>query len=93
MEAFKTKRAVIHSKAKEKSTIYSPSFSEISDEVTIIHEKGPNDVIAEYNGVRYTAILNGFVGGYYYVDDIYGKLPDQKVCPICGDVLPEFKVE
>ena len=50
------------------------------DEVIILHENGVNDVIAEYKGVRYTAIYNGFVCSYY-VDDIYGELPDQHVCP------------
>ena len=44
-------------------------------EVTIISEKDCNNVVAEYNGNRYTAVYNGFVG-LYYVDDIYGKIPD-----------------
>jgi hypothetical protein len=52
-------------------------------EVAILHENGFNDVVAEYKGVRYTAIFNPFVG-IYYVDDIYGKLPDQHKCPVCG---------
>ena len=53
------------------------------DEVTILHENGCNDVIAEYNGKRCTAVYNGFVG-LYYVDDIYGVLSDQHKCPVCG---------
>lgn len=35
------------------------------DEVTILHEKGNNDIIAEYNGKRCTAIFNPFVYLYY----------------------------
>jgi len=54
------------------------------DEVTILHNKSNNDVVAEYNGRRYTAIFNPFVG-LFYVDDIYGKLPDQNKCQICGE--------
>jgi hypothetical protein len=56
------------------------------DEVTILHENGPNDVIAEYKGKRCTAIYNIFVG-LYYVDDIYGVLADQHRCPACGELL------
>lgn len=56
------------------------------DEVTILHEKGSNDVIAEYNGKRCTAIFNIF-SGFFYVDDIYGILPDQHRCPTCGDYI------
>ncbi len=44
-----------------------------TDTVTIIKHEDNNHVIAEYNGQRYTAIFNPFVG-MYYVDDIYGKL-------------------
>jgi hypothetical protein len=57
-----------------------------TDIVKILHEKGSNDVIAEYKGVRYTAIFNAFVG-FYYVDDVYGELPDQNKCPFCGEVI------
>ena len=56
------------------------------DEVTILHEKGNNDVVAEYNGKRCTAIFNPFVG-LFYVDDIYGVLPDQHKCPYCGEYV------
>ena len=69
---FKTK-AIVHS-LKSK------------DDVTILHEKGNNDVIAEYRGKRCTAIFNIFVG-LFYVDDIYGVLPDQNRCPICGEYV------
>lgn len=60
------------------------------DEVTILHEKGNNDVIAEYNGKRCTAIFNPFVC-LYYVDDLYGVLPDQQKCPVCGDFIFDTK--
>jgi hypothetical protein len=40
-------------------------------EATIIEKIGDNLYLAEYNGVRCTAIFNPFVGRYY-VDDIYG---------------------
>ena len=56
------------------------------DEVTILHEKNNNDVIAEYNGKRCTAIFNPFVG-LFYIDDIYGILTDQHKCPRCGEYI------
>jgi hypothetical protein len=56
------------------------------DEVTILHEKNNNDVIAEYKGKRYTAINNPFVC-LYYVDDLYGLLKDQHKCPNCGEYI------
>lgn len=43
-------------------------------EVTIISHTDNNNVVAEYQGQRYTAIYNVF-SSLYYVDDIYGKLP------------------
>jgi hypothetical protein len=58
------------------------------DDVDILHEAGSNDVVADYKGVRYTAIFNIFTG-LYYVDDIYGRLPDQNKCPKCGRILSE----
>lgn len=42
-------------------------------EVTIISEKDNNHVIAEYNGQKCTAVNNPF-SGYYYVDDVYGRI-------------------
>jgi len=57
------------------------------DTVTILHENGSNDVVADYTGIRYTAIYNPFVG-LYYVDNIYGELKDQNKCPSCGDYIP-----
>ena len=56
------------------------------DEVIILHEKNNNDVVAEYNGKRCTAIFNPFVN-LFYVDDIYGVLPDQHKCPRCGEYI------
>ena len=55
-------------------------------EVTILHERGSNDVIAEYGNKRCTAIFNPFVG-LFYVDDIYGVLPDPHRCPTCGEYV------
>ena len=40
-------------------------------EATILEKIGDNLYIADYNGVRCTAIFNPFVGRYY-VDDVYG---------------------
>ena len=59
---------------------------EAQDEAVILHEKGSNDVIAEYKGKRCTAIYNPFAG-LFYVDDIYGILPDQHRCPVCGEYV------
>jgi hypothetical protein len=42
-------------------------------EVTILSEDGYNNVTAEYQGKKYTAVFNPFVG-LYYVDDIYGEI-------------------
>jgi len=40
-------------------------------EATIIEKIGDNLYLADYNGVKCTAIFNPFVG-YYFVDDVYG---------------------
>ncbi len=40
-------------------------------EAEIIKSIGNNLYLAEYNGVRCTAIFNPFVGKYF-VDDVYG---------------------
>lgn len=42
-------------------------------EVTIVSFENNNNVVAEYNGHKYTAVYNLFVGAYY-VDDIYGLI-------------------
>jgi hypothetical protein len=74
---------------KTKAMIHS---MKAQDEVTILHEDGCNDVIAEYKEKRCTAIFNPFVG-LYYVDDVYGILPDQHKCPVCGVAIPDTKQE
>ncbi len=43
----------------------------VLDEAEIIKCIGDNLYLAEYNGVRCTAIFNFFTGSYY-VDDVYG---------------------
>ena len=55
-------------------------------EVTILHENNNNDVVAEYNGIRCTAVFNPFVARYY-VDDKGGVLSNPNKCPICGDYI------
>lgn len=40
-------------------------------EAEIISRIGDNQYLAEYNGVRCTAIFNPFAGAFY-VDDVYG---------------------
>ena len=45
-------------------------------EATIVEMIGENAYLAEYNGVRCTAIYNPFVNRFF-VDDKYGVLPNQ----------------
>ena len=40
-------------------------------EATILKRIGDNQYLADYQGVKCTAIFNFFTG-YYYVDDVYG---------------------
>nr|WP_092067943.1 hypothetical protein [Dendrosporobacter quercicolus]NSL46855.1 hypothetical protein [Dendrosporobacter quercicolus DSM 1736]SDL66807.1 hypothetical protein SAMN04488502_101503 [Dendrosporobacter quercicolus] len=47
-------------------------------EATIIKRIGDNLYLADYNGVKCTAIFNPFTGRYY-VDDIYGLRMDGEV--------------
>lgn len=42
-------------------------------EVTILSHKNNNNVTAEYEGHKYTAVFNIFTGSYY-VDDKYGLI-------------------
>ena len=44
-------------------------------EAEIVERIGDNLYLAEYNGIRCTAIFNFFTG-YYYVDDISGVLKE-----------------
>lgn len=46
-------------------------------EATITEMVGDNKYIAEYGGVRCTAIFNPFVGKFY-VDDKYGVIRDKE---------------
>lgn len=43
----------------------------VLDEAEILQQIGDNLYLAEYNGIRCTAIFNIFTGRYY-VDDVYG---------------------
>lgn len=61
MEPFKT-MAVVH------------SLEDLA-EVTILDNRNANNVIAEYQGKKCTAIFNPFVGRYY-VDDKYGVIEE-----------------
>lgn len=45
-------------------------------EATIVEKIGDNKYIAEYNGVRCTAIFNPFAG-QFYVDDKYGVIKER----------------
>jgi len=67
----------------EKCECYIHSLKDIENnrhtlaEATIIKKIGDNLYLAEYNGVRCTAIFNPFVGRYY-VDDVYGVMEDRQ---------------
>jgi len=45
------------------------------DEVTILEVRDNNNVVAEYQGKKCTAIFNIFTG-LYYVDDLYGVISE-----------------
>jgi hypothetical protein len=45
-------------------------------EAEIIKSIGDNLYLAEYNGVKCTAIFNYFTGRYY-VDDVYGVVKEE----------------
>ena len=46
-------------------------------EAEIIRIIGDNLYLADYNGVKCTAIFNFFTG-FYYVDDVYGVIKTEK---------------
>lgn len=46
-------------------------------EATIIKSIGNNLYLADYNGVKCTAIFNPFAGRYF-VDDVYGLCKNNK---------------
>ena len=58
-------KAYIHSLKDHKNDRH------VLGEAEIIQQIGDNQYLAEYNGVRCTAIFNIFTGTYY-VDDVYG---------------------
>ncbi len=45
-------------------------------EASILKKVGDNNYIAEFNGIKCTAIFNPFVGKFY-VDDKYGVIKDK----------------
>ena len=45
-------------------------------DATILEKVGDNQYVAEYNGVKCSAIYNPFVGRFY-VDDKYGVIKDK----------------
>lgn len=59
---------------KEQAHIYSLDGG--LAEATILKKTGDNQYLAEYNGVRCTAIFNPFAGRFY-VDDKYGIVKDK----------------
>ena len=52
-----------------------PNDRAVLGEATIIKSIGDNLYLADYNGVKCTAIFNPFVGRYY-VDDLYCVQPE-----------------
>ena len=62
-------KAYIHSLKDHKHNCH------VMDEAEIIKQIGDNQYLAEYNGVRCTAIFNIFTGTYF-VDDVYGIQED-----------------
>ena len=46
-------------------------------EATILKRTGDNQYLADYNGVKCTAIFNPFVGRYY-VDDKFGVIKEPR---------------
>lgn len=46
-------------------------------EATILQKTGDNQYLADYGGVKCTAIFNPFAGAYY-VDDKYGIVKEHK---------------
>lgn len=68
MEKIKT-MAFIHSLQDKKTDQHH------SAEATIIEHRDNNNVIAEYNGVRCSAIYNPIVCAYF-IDDVYGRVTE-----------------
>ena len=59
--------AYIHS-LKDKKT-----DTNVLGECEILEHIDNNNVIAKYDGIRYRAIFNPFVGRFF-VDDVYGRI-------------------
>ena len=59
----------------EKRKCHIHSLSGELQEATIIRKTADNVYLAEYNGVKCTAIFNPFVGTYF-VDDMFGTIPE-----------------
>ena len=55
----------IHSLKKDEQSVLA--------EATIIKKIGDNQYLADYNGIKCTAIFNPFVCKYF-VDDVYGRI-------------------
>jgi len=62
-------QAYIHSLKDRKTD------TNVLGEAEILEDRGNNQYIAEYNGVKCAAIFNVFVGRYF-VDDVYGRIAD-----------------
>jgi len=80
-------RAFFRGKEHEMKKITEPmhihSLNGELREATILEKVGDNRYIAEYGGVKCTAIFNPFVGSFY-VDDKYGVIKDDT--PVKEDI-------
>ena len=63
---------------QERTNPESGDFGHRMAEVTIIRHVDNNNVVAEYQGVRYSAIFNPFVC-QYFVDDVDGRIQEGSV--------------
>ena len=70
MENYITKRECYINSLKDKT-----NDRHVLGEATIIKSIGDNLYLADYNCVKCTAIFNFFTG-HYFVDDVYGLLPE-----------------
>ena len=60
---------------KKQGDLEGGDFGHRTTEVIIVSHTDNNNIIAEYQGVRYKAIFNPFVS-QYFVDDVDGKIDD-----------------
>jgi hypothetical protein len=70
------RRKVMQVKAYINSLKDKENDRNVLGDATIIKSIGDNVYLAEYNGVKCTAIFNFFVGRYF-VDDVYGIVKDE----------------